>query len=236
MKIQTTNDFSTNYGVKILIFGQSGAGKTYAASTLPKELKPVLVSAESGVLSLRKFKIPMIDIAKDDDGKPIEMKDRVKRLHEVFTFLKSGKHDFDTVYLDSITEINQCLMAYLKAKYPDRKDSLLMYGENAELMMKIVKEFRDLKYNVIVTALASVEKDEIGRRFLVPDVVGKISQALPQLFDEVFYLHAKADEKGEIVRKFQTVTSENIIAKDRSGALQPFEDANLAEVIKKIRG
>jgi hypothetical protein len=235
MKIQTTSDFSSNHGVKILIFGQSGVGKTYAASTL-QGFKPLLISAESGVLSLRNFKIPMIDIAKDDDGNPIDMKDRIARLHKIFTFLKEGKHDFDTVYLDSLTEVNQCLMAYLKHKYPDRKDSLLMYGENAELMMKIVKEFRDLKYNVIITALASVEKDDIGRRFIAPDVIGKFSQALPQLFDEVFYLHAKLEEEGKVVRKFQTFPTENIMAKDRSGTLEPFEEVNLSKIIKKIKG
>ena len=110
-----------------------------------------------------------------------------------------------------------------------------MFGENAETMMKLVKEFRDLKYNVVITALASVEKDDIGRRFLVPDVVGKFAQSLPQLFDEVFYLSSKIGEDGKPSRVFQTSSSENVIAKDRSGALDLFEPPNLSEIFKKIK-
>ena len=235
MKVQTTKSFSTDFGVKILIYGPSGAGKTYAASTL-QGFKPVIISAESGTLSLRKFDIPMIDIAKDDSGKPVEMKDRIARLLEVFKFLKLGQHPFDTIYLDSLTEVSQCLMAYLKNKYPDKKDSLPMYGENAEVMMKIIREFRDLKYNVIVTALSSIDKDDVGRRFSSPDVVGKVSQNLPQLFDEVFYLHHKQDESGNMVRKFQTVPTEGIASpKDRSGILESFEEIKLGEIINRVR-
>lgn len=234
MNIQTTDEFSNSYGIKCLINGASGSGKTFLVSTLLKEYKPVLISAESGTLSLRGFKVPMIDISRDDAGKSIEMKDRLKRLFEIFSFIKEGKHDFDTIFLDSLTEVNECLMAALRVKFTDPSATLKMYGENSEMMKKIVKEFRDLKYNVVIVSLSTVEKDDIGKRFITSDVVGKVANQLPSFFDEVFHLGLHEIE-GKTVRKLQCNPSESIVCKDRSGVLKMHEDADLGIIFNKIK-
>lgn len=48
INLRNTNDVSIN-GVKVLVYGQAGAGKTHLIRTLPH---PVILSAEGGLLSL----------------------------------------------------------------------------------------------------------------------------------------------------------------------------------------
>jgi len=232
MLITKTSAFNNTHGLKVLVSGQSGAGKTYLTSTM-KEFKPLLISAESGVLSLQGHEIDMIDISKDENGNQLELNQRLKRLGEVLAYLKQPDHGYRTVILDSLTEVNQFLMAYLKTKF-DASQTLKMFGENKELMIKLVKEFRDLPMNVVIIVLSNVEKDEMGRRFTGLDVVGSVSAALPALFDEVFNLQIVEDENKKPMRRLQCRASETIICKDRSGKLDQYEKADLGYIFKKI--
>ena len=51
LQFTTVEQSSQVNGVKVLVYGGAGVGKTVLAATLPA---PVLISAESGLLSLRK--------------------------------------------------------------------------------------------------------------------------------------------------------------------------------------
>jgi len=237
MKVQTVDSFIESHGIKMLITGESGVGKTRSAISLKESgFKPLIVSAESGVLSLQGSGIPMIDIARNDDGKEIPMEKRFDRLGEVFKWLKLGQKDYDTVMLDSLTEVNQTLMASLNAKYPDRKDSLPKYGENSETMLKLVRAFRDLPYHVVIVSLSEVEKDDIGRRFTTASVIGKVANFLPSLMDEVLNLQIFQDDHGKVTRRFQCSPSGQIVCKDRSGKLDAYEPADLGKIFLKIQG
>jgi hypothetical protein len=104
-------------------------------------------------------------------------------------------------------------------------------------MRSLVKSFRDLpKYDVVFTCLSEVDKDESGMRVTQPQLVGKFAAHLPALLDEVFYLHTATNaETGEKTRTLVTEGSDRMVAKDRSGALEKFEPADLSAVFKKIR-
>lgn len=236
MKFKSVDESIDSNGIKVLISGPSGSGKTTLASTL--EGKTLIISAESGLLSLKgKAKNAVVyNISKTDEDAVVPMEKRMARLHEVYIYLKEVKHDFDNVFLDSLTEMNDCLMALLKTKYVDPKETLKMYGENKEKMIALVKSFRDLPLNVIIISLSSVEKDDVGRRFTTSDVVGSVAQRLPAMFDEVFYLFVSADEKGKQHRKLQCHPTAEVVAKDRSGKLDMYEEPNLGNVFKKIKG
>jgi phage nucleotide-binding protein len=235
MKFQSVDESIDSHGIKVLISGQSGVGKTTLASTL--EGKTLLISAESGLLSLKgKAKnVSVFDLSKDGD-KLIPLEQRFTRLVSVYNFLKNEKHDFTNVFLDSLTEVNECLIAALKLKYTDAKNTLQLYGENKEKMISLAKSFRDLPMNVIIVSLSSFEKDDIGRRFVTADVVGSVAERLPSLFDEVFYMAVHKDDKGTLFRNLQCQPSDGIVSKDRSGKLNMFEKPNLSEVFKKIKG
>ena len=49
VNLRNTNDVSIS-GVKLLVYGAAGAGKTYLIKTLPD---PIILSAEAGLLSLK---------------------------------------------------------------------------------------------------------------------------------------------------------------------------------------
>ena len=59
INLRNTNDVSVN-GVKVLVYGQAGAGKTHLIRTLPH---PVILSAEGGLLSLQGTGIPYVEIS-----------------------------------------------------------------------------------------------------------------------------------------------------------------------------
>lgn len=237
MKVQTTDTFLEGFGIKCLLTGASGVGKTRSVASLKAAgYKPIMISAESGVLSLRGSGIPMIDISQTDDGKEIQLKDRMARLYEVFAWLKAGQKDYDTVFLDSLTEVNQALLAALKEKHKDMKDTLKLYMDNSEVMQRLAREFRDLRYNVVIVSLSEVEKDDLGRRFTTASVVGKVAQHLPALFDEVLNLQVYENEKKEQLTRFQCRSTVDTVCKDRSGKLEFYEPYDLGKIFRKIEG
>jgi hypothetical protein len=237
MNVQTTRAFSEGHGVKLMIYGESGVGKTRSAKSLKDAgFKVVIVSAESGLRSLKGEDIAMIDMTRDDSGKELDEAGRISRLKEIFLWLKKGEHDFDTVFLDSLTEVSQAIVAGLKKKYTDAKDTLTVYRVHSEMMIELVKSFRDLPYNVVLVGLSETEQDPIGRKFQTVSVVGKVSQHLPGLMDTVLHLQIVEDEKTkQPTAKFQTFKTSACVAKDRDGALLPWEAYDLGLVFKKLK-
>ena len=58
IKIQSTADIQF-VGVKCIIFGGAGVGKTRAIATAPS---PIIISAEQGLLSLMEVDVPYIEV------------------------------------------------------------------------------------------------------------------------------------------------------------------------------
>jgi hypothetical protein len=74
-----------------------------------------------------------------------------------------------------------------------------------------------------------------GRLLWTPSMPGKqLSQGIAYMFDEVFFFRVHTAEDGTIKRALQTQTDGYHEAKDRSGALEPFEPANLTTIFNKI--
>lgn len=227
MKILNTKD-QENQKLKVLIGGISGAGKTSLAKTLDD--KALVISAESGLLSISDKAIDYVDISKGEDGKTLtEPRDRIARLGEVFKFLHAGTK-YRSIFVDSLTEISEVLIQKLQKEFPDRKDSFPMWGEYAKTMRSIVKNFRDLPYDVYMTVLTKPEKDENNKRYMAFNVSGSIADQLPQYFDEVFYLQVDSEGKRHLV----TRATDTLICKDRSNKLSAMEVPDLGAIARKI--
>lgn len=223
LKFTTTDQAAQLHGVKLLVYGDSGAGKTYMASTAPA---PVILSAEAGLLSLRRFQIPVIEIQTVED---------LVQAH-LWCQQSAEAGQFQTVYLDSITEIAEVVLANAKKLVKDPRQA---YGELIEKMLSTIKAFRDLQgKHVVMTAKMEPFKDTLnGTVTYMASMPGsKLGPQLPYLFDEVFRLGIGVDTQGAKYRFLQTQPDLQYSAKDRSGVLDPVEPPDLNYVFNKILG
>jgi hypothetical protein len=237
MKIISTKNYGADR-LKCLVFGSSGAGKTTLISTAEEPV--LIISFESGLLSIAGKDIDVIDATTDDAGNLLPKGDRINRLKEVYQFLltEDARAKYKWIAIDSLTELAQNIIEDLHTKFTDRKDGFVMWGEYAKEIKGIIKAFRDLPYySVIFTALATEDKDESARRYYKINVQGKISEELPAYFDEVFYLFVKDNDDGTSTRKLLCKAHAAVpFAKDRSGKLSEFEEPNLTTIAHKIKG
>ena len=223
-RIASPSDLVQMQRAKILVFGASGAGKTTLCAAAPG--KTLIISMEAGLLSIKD----------KDNVTAIEVKE-ASEIEEIAQLLESGKLDYDTVCLDSVTEMSEILLASEKAR---SKDPRRAYGEVIEVMTRTMRRFRDLKIHVIFVAKEDKIRDEqTGVFHHQPMMVGaKLPVQIPYFFDEVLALRTFTEENEEgkkiINRWLQTTIGDNYTAKDRSGKLETFEEPNLTHVINKL--
>jgi len=222
--------------LSILVVGKSGIGKTALAATFDDLSKVCLINLENGYRTISDYPIDIYDCTVDANGNELQRPMRHKKLMHAITEVFSKpetKAKYKYLVFDSITEASQNLIEHLKTIYPDKRDSLKLYGDNNDQMTALIKSIRDLPYVSLVIALDSVEKDELGRRFHSVDIAGRISSRIPAFFDEVFYYDIfEINEKKS--RYLLTSNHETFPAKDRSGKLSVFEEPNMKQVVSKI--
>lgn len=220
IKLKSTADVQAN-GVKALVYGMAGVGKTYMIKSLPN---PLVISAESGLLALTGTDIPYIEVK------------TFIELQEAYQFVVSEHGaQFESIAIDSISEIGEIVLAHEKSV---NKDGRGAYGEMAVKIMEIMRSFRDIQgKNVMFIAKAEKSQDETGRMLYQPSMPGaKISQQLPYLVDLVMALRTEKDTEGTIQRALMCQTDGTWQAKDRSGKLAAWEAPDLSALIAKIGG
>ena len=187
VNLRNTNTVAIN-GLKVLVYGEAGAGKTTLIKTLPK---PVILSAEGGLLSLRKENLPFIEIHTVE-----ELRDAAKWLET-----SAEAKQFESVALDSISEIAEVVLSNEKTL---NKDGRAAYGNMNDIMAKVIRSFRDLtNKHVYFSAKMEKAQDETGAMLFAPSMPGKtLTQGLPFFFDEVFALRVSRNDKGETSFKF----------------------------------
>ena len=209
-------------GVKLLVYGQAGAGKTSLIKTLPS---PVVLSAEGGLLSIQDADLPYIEIGTMD------------ALKEAYQWLAESAEaaQFKSVALDSISEIAEVVLNHEKKV---NKDPRAAYGSMQEQMADIIRVFRDLPgRHVYMSAKLEKTQDEMGRILYTPSMPGnKTGQSLPYFFDEVLALRVERDAEGNHHRALMCDSDGLWLAKDRSGKLAGWEALDLGAIINKISG
>jgi len=219
IKIKSTKDVTAE-GANMVIYGESGVGKTTLVSHLENA---IILSAEQGLLSLKNFDIPYIEIKNIDD------------VQEAYDYVR--KSDYDHIVFDSLTEIAEVVLYIIQddlVKEGKGKDKRQGYGALADAFGVMIRKFRDIKgKNTIFFAKQKYIYDEDGMiTSFAPMMPGRVlPHGLPYLVDEVF-CH-QMDRKG--TRFFQTVADRKHPAKDRSGNLEAKEmDPNLNDIIKRV--
>jgi phage nucleotide-binding protein len=219
INLKSTKGLHTN-GVKLLVYGNAGAGKTSLIPTLPN---PIVLSAEAGLLSIAQADVPFIEV------------NSYETLMEAYRWIidsDEAKH-FESIALDSISEIAEVVLNYEKKIAKDPRQA---YGAMQEQMTDIIRAFRDIPgKNVYFTAKCEKATDETGRLLYAPSMPGnKTGQQLPYFFDEVLALRVEKDADGNAQRALMCDSDGIWLAKDRSGKLGAWEAPNLGAIIKKI--
>lgn len=220
IKIKRSGEYASA-GVKMLVYGQAGAGKTSLIKTLPN---PIVLSAEGGLLSIQDADVPFIEITSMAD------------LREAYDFLTQSEDaaQFSSVAIDSISEIAEVCLSHEKKIAKDPRQA---YGAMQENIAEIIRVFRDLpNRHVYMSAKLEKSQDEMGRILYAPSMPGnKSGQSLPYFFDEVLALRVEKDAEGIAQRALMCDSDGLWSAKDRSGKLSAWEAPDLGEIINKIQ-
>lgn len=220
INLKSTSDVHSN-GVKMLVYSQSGAGKTTLIKTLPN---PIIISSESGLLSLEDCDIPYIEV------------NDMASLKEAYEYVTSEDcAQFESIALDSISEIAEVVLAAEKKK---AKDGRMAYGEMDTQMTEIIRAFRDIpNRHVYFTAKLEKQQDEMGRVMYFPSLPGnKTAQKLPYFFDLVMALRLEKDADGNPQRALMVESDGLWLAKQRGIKLDTWEAPDLGAIIAKIGG
>jgi phage nucleotide-binding protein len=221
INLRSTKGLHAN-GVKLLVYGNAGAGKTSLIPTLPN---PVVFSAEGGLLSIADADVSYVEVSSYDT---------LMEAYRWVTESDEAKH-FESIALDSISEIAEVVLNHEKKIAKDPRQA---YGSMQEQMSDIIRAFRDIpNKHVYFTAKCEKATDETGRILYAPSMPGnKTGQQLPYFFDMVLALRVEKDQEGNAQRALMCDSDGIWQAKDRSGKLDTWEAPDLGAIINKIGG
>src|SRR5437899_1886908 len=120
--LRPANDFAQQYGVKALVYGAPGSGKTPIVNTAPR---PLLLACEPGLLSMRGSTVPTY---------PGFTNDAIDDFFAWF-FNSNDVKNFDTLAIDSTSQMaDTYLQAALngKSKAGNKMHGLAAYGDMAK--------------------------------------------------------------------------------------------------------
>lgn len=141
--------------VKVLAYGHNGSGKTRLCASAPKVL--IIDINEEGTRSA----------AGSGTGAKYLEANTWKDVGDFYWYLKSGKHPYKTVALDTVTAMQNMAMSFVlgeaEERDPTRERSMpdkRSYGRAGELVKGMLLAYRNLPMHVIFTAQERTIKDE----------------------------------------------------------------------------
>ena len=247
-------------GVKLLMLGKSGIGKT---SRL-KDLDPattLFLDYESGDLAVATWQGDTIRLKSWTESrdlfvflagpdKSLPPESAFSQAHYDYVIEKfgdAGQLDrYQTFFLDSITQLARQCFVWCKTQpgaVSDRSgkpDLRAAYGLLGQEMIGALTHLQHARgKNVVFVAILDERLDDFNRKVFVPQIEGsKTSLELPGIVDEVVTLAEIKAEDGSSYRAFvtHTVNPYGFPAKDRSGRLDLLEPPHLGALIAKCAG
>lgn len=218
MPIEIKSTLQAKESTNILVYGESGVGKTTLCATVPK---PLIISAEKGLMSISDKDLACVEVHS------------LKDIKEVYKRIKKHKDyaGFETICIDSISDIAEKILGNNMKEFADGRQA---YGRMNTDVAEIIRLFRDLPHHVYFTAKCSAREDANGVVRYKGSLPGKtLAMDLPYFFDVVLALRIGKREK-KTFRYLQTRKDTLWDAKDRSGTLDKNEPPNLQLIFDKI--
>lgn len=204
-RIKPVSEIQT--GTSGLFYGRAGSGKTTLACTFPKPLL-LLDIKDAGTDSV-------VDV-EGVEGVGIET---WEELELMYWHLKGGEHEFKTVVLDTITQMQSLAIIEAKARNNKDADAMMtkqMWGEASALLRTWLINYRNLALetgiNVVFLAQDRVNRGsededadsddqldpEVGPA-LMPSVAKEVNAAVKLLVNT--YITEKVSQKGGKIRR-----------------------------------
>ena len=171
--------------LKVLVYGQPGAGKTTLALSAPN---PVLFDFDGGINRVNKaFQVPTLQVSKWEDV--------VAAIAE----LKTGSIDFATIVVDTSGKMLDYMSDYImrvdpKMKMRDGSLALKGYGKRKVMFTEFLKQCAMMGKNVVFVAHEKESSDN-DTRIVRPDMSGSSLGDLLKELDLVGYVQMIAKER-----------------------------------------
>jgi hypothetical protein len=221
--------FARCYGVKALAYGRAGSRKTPSLQTAPR---PLLLACEPGLGSLRG-----VQHVATYEATTIE------KIDEFFKWFFSGSAElknFDTLVIDSLSQLMDLILAKALAKYPHGKQA---YGHLDEEGYDLVQKLYYTKEKHLFMICQYGQMEEDGQMVSRPMFPGQaLNRKIPHLFDQILYFHQQQPPGYQYpICAVRTRPTVQIMARDRFGRLDEVEWAdpttglpNLSQMFQKV--
>jgi len=219
--LKAAGDHAQNFGVKAIVYGPAGTGKTPILNTAPR---PVLLATEAGLLSMRGSTIPTYEAYTS------------QRVDEFFKWFFNSKetNNFDSLAVDSISFMADVyLQAELngKSKSGQKKHGLAAYGAMATAVMDHLRPLYYTKQKHTYLIAKEHMPDNVIKRPYFPG--NQLNVEVPGLYDFVLHLGIKNVPVQGQIKAFQTLETYDIMARARTGNLDQYEPPDLNYIIRK---
>jgi hypothetical protein len=225
--------------VKMLIYGDPGVGKTYAACTAPK---PLLILSEWAIARLTLERL-RIDKGIDPDTIYVNSWDDFLK---AYAYAAANVSKYSTVVVDGLTDLNDRVIeeilkeSVMSAASAGRRvahdpDQLEIgdWGKVSNRTLYAMRLFRDLPCHVVMTALAQEVRNEMFTAPLLQPK-GALKRAAAH-FNTVCYLVTEQKPGKPSTRKLYTDITHSFLAKNPGGALPAaVDDPDLGVLIPQI--
>lgn len=246
VKIETVESVIATRKITMLIYGQSGVGKTSLIKSLPYAPEELLyVAADPGQLALKPkaaWKVGEPEYLKRDMGKMGFLKPKtMAEFKETLEIIKSAHTKYKMVIIDGLDEVGKdCLRIFKEAEAAKgaRANMQAAYGNLADAMEAWIGEIQDAQVSSLF--ITHIDEDSESDIPYGPAFPGrKMTNSLPDLFDEVLCLRMDkrtVESKPELLLHCNRTVGIRYKVKDRSGCLEPYETPDLKTVLGKIFG
>lgn len=216
--LRPAKDFAVQFGVKAVIYGPPGSGKTPVLNTAPR---PVLLACEPGLLSMRNSNVPTY------------LGYTASAIDEFFKwfFNSAETKNFDTIAVDSTSQMAEI---YVEEAIKNNKHGLKAYGEANTRTMEHLNGlyFTRFKHTYLIAKEVWSEVD--GMRMRMPYHPGKeLPIKIPHRFDAILQLGIQNIPGYGQQKAFRCQGSLDTMARDRTGSLAEFEPPDFGKLVIK---